>query len=340
MGKGGTQMAFLLVLLSVLAHLAASASWAQSPPAPVPPQDAAGCGVVVLDLYPHGDHLHVADLHSVSVSGGGVCSEAIFLDDATLILTVTSPQLYVPEGGVAVAGERDREEGSDPPTAWIVPYRLYGDGPGEHGAALAALGREGNDPRLTPDGLGLSFIRPVGPRGSGSLHRVGLDGTAERPILPALDDAVSHEWVDGETVVILRSGSPGVLWLAHLRDETLDRVTEDVTPGLARVPDREAISFVQGDGDQRWVRLMDALSDSFPALVDTPPGSREHTWMPSGPLGPEPALVMAHEGVLYRFEPGQDRFWHPILNLNPWVAAVEGFSLSPSGLRLAVVVGG
>ncbi len=334
-------MAFLLVLLSVLAHLgSASASWAQSPPAPAPPQDAAGCGVVVLDLYPHGDHLHVADLHTVSVSGGGVCSEAIFLDDFTLILTVTSPELYVPEGGVAVAGEWDRAEGRDPPSARIAAYRLHGDVADDDGAALAALGREGNDPRLTPDGLGLSFIRPVGSRGSGSLHRVELDGTAERPILPALDDAVTHEWVDGETVAILRSGSPGVLWLAHLSEETLHRVTEDVSPGLARVPDQEAISFVKGDGDQRWVRRMDALSDSFPMLVDTPPGSREHTWMPSGPLGPGPALVMAHEGVLYRFQPGQDRFWHPILNLNPWVVAVDGFSLSPSGLRLAVVVGG
>ena len=351
-----------------LAAVGSASAQRTASPAPVPSApDANGCVVVVLDLYPHGDHLHVADVHRLSMAdldalsgdtalaplspvpadpvrsgpapppagpshpqdslpqtAGRACSVPIFMDEWTLVLSVAPPvdSIHGASGG---RGSR------------VVIHRLDGAplGAEEGGSTWVGAGA-----RLIPGGSGISFIRPGGAHGPGSLYRLGADGGEDHPVLPMVDDVVAHEWVTGDIVALLRDGSPGALWLGHLQGGGVERVAEGVLDGPARIPGEDAVSFVEHDQEGRgWVRRISPVSGSVETLVDTPPGSQLHTWMPAGPLGAGSALVMAHDGVLYRFEPGHDRFWHPILNLNPWVGAPHGFVFSPSGLRLVVVVG-
>ncbi|TVR64825.1 MAG: hypothetical protein EA422_05695 [Gemmatimonadales bacterium] len=317
--------------------LAASLLWASGafPPAQVAHPVGGGCGVVIFDLYPHGDHMHVADYHPVVGDGDGDgdgdgCGDPVFLDDETLLFVVFPSS----------SAEDAQERGSEAGLPRVVVHRLSGSLPDAGTGRREDEATPGLNPRPTPDGTAFSFIRPAHLGWSGRLHRRAPGQEASVPLIPEVDDVMGHEWMDDSTLVLMREGSPGVLWVADLEVGELRQVGRGVLHGLERIPGEAAVTFVELDGDRSWVRRMDSAAESPSTLVDTPPGSREHAWMPPGVLGPGAALVMGHEGVLYRFEPGADRFWHPIVNLNAYTGSFTGVSVSPSGLRVAVVEGG
>jgi len=323
--------------------MAVSLLWVPDAPSPSAVADpgAGGCGVVVFDLYPHGDHMHVADRHPMA-GGAGFCNDPVFLDEETLLVVFTpsshasNPPSHASNPSAPAEGTAD--VGVDRGLPRIVAHSLSGLQPGvaPHGRAQEV----GVDPRPTPDGTTFSFIRPGSAGEGGNLHLASPDGGAPNSLIPDVDDVVRHAWVDASTLALIRAGSPGVLWVVEIEEGTPRRVADAVVSGPETVPGEGAVTFVQSAGDRTWIRRVEAGSDSLATLVDTPPGSRAHAWMPPGLLGSGPALVMAHEGVVYRFEPGEDRFWHPIVNLNPYIGSFSGLALSPSGLRVAVVEGG
>jgi hypothetical protein len=187
---------------------------------------------------------------------------------------------------------------------------------------------------LTPDGLALSVIR-VERDSTQRLWRFPLDGGTPSLVLRALRPVGYHVWVGDHTLgtfVLGQQGQPNALVLADARTERADTLARNIGRAFARVPGRDAFTFVQHGatrGDTSWVVAVDVRTRTLERVAPLPPGGEYHLWTASGAL-------VASAGTRLWLRVG-DR-WDVVADFAELgVRGITRLALSPRGDRIAFV---
>ena len=274
--------------------------------------------VVVLDLRPHGDHVHVGSMVPVS-ERDGYDNQPHFRDHDRLLLVSDRDGPGTDVYGFSVV------EGE--------PVRLTRTPESEY------------SPRVTPDGTGFSVVRAEEAGGGGVQglfvyplvesedgdEPAGLDDA--RRLLPEVDDIGYYAWLNETEVALFRLGDPPSLHLADVETGEVRHVADDIGPSVQPIPGRDAVSFVDASGQDAWtVRVLEAGSAETTAVAELPLGVAEHAWLS------EFNLLMGHEGILYRFPVDREEEWVEMAELGPVVGNFTRIAVSPHQTRIAVVV--
>jgi hypothetical protein len=284
-----------------------------------PHPDHPGGDIIILDLRPHGDHVHVGSMVRIpELEGRG--RHPAFLDHHRVLFS-THPGLAT--DGTGKVGVFDVVEGQ---MIWSIASPSLEDGP-----------------RPVPGEEAVTVIEPlfqggVSPGGEGSAgggilvrHELG-DGGAPAPpsrLLPELEDIRGHAWAGPGQVALLRGGEQLELHLANLETGETRRIGERVGGRLESIPGTEDVAFVDlSRPDGPHLVRMEGRTGALTPVAELPPEGGVVAWLPG------PTALLVHEGVLYRSTGEPDRPWHPILAVGP----VTGLAASPVGLRIALVV--
>lgn len=196
-------------------------------------------------------------------------------------------------------------------------------------------------PTVMPDGQGISVIR-VEADGTQRLWSVRPSGPKIEAavILPDVKPVGYHAWADDHTLALFVLGQPATLQLADTRTGTARTIASDIGRSIQRIPGTgrvNDISFVQRERVDQTVRLI--VKRLTPATGDvstiTPgvEGSREAdvAWMPDG------SLLMAKDGVLYRWTREQAAWKEAAALERLSLSGVTRLAVSPAGDYLALV---
>jgi hypothetical protein len=262
--------------------------------------------IVVFDVFPHGDHVHVGSVISIT-DRAGYDNQPFFIDEERLLF--------------ASIREGDQAD--------VYRFDLFAEALEQ----VTSTPESEYSPRLTPDGEAISVVRVALDGVSQGLYRVPLDGGEAQDLLPDLDDIGYYAWAGPERVALFRVGEPASLYLADLSTGEAHHIADHVGGSLQSIPGTESVSFVDQSDPERWlVRRLDGGTGEVETVVDTPPGSVEHAWMSSS------TLIMGHEGALYRYSVGgAEGVWIPLVDLRSYIGPFSRIAVSPSGLRIAVV---
>ncbi len=261
--------------------------------------------LIVLDLYPHLDHAHVGSLLQVT-RGDGVAGQPHFEDSQRVLFSWTKGET----SGVYVFDVMEEE------------VSLFIEAP-----------RGAYSPKVIPGGGGISVLK-VAEEGMGQhLYRFPREESQGIRLLPEVPDIESYAWAGERSIAFRRESQPSRLFLGDLETGEILHVQDHVGGNLQEVPGESAVSFVDRSDPEQWfVRRVDGTTGETTSLVDTPPGSEHHAWMSAQ------TLVMGYEGILYRFTAGQSTQWTPLVDLRAYVGDFAWFAVSPSGLRIALLV--
>ncbi len=262
--------------------------------------------LILLDVYPHRDHVHVGSLLEVT-DREGYDNQPHFRDEDRILFS------SIREGDQSdiyqfTISEESVERLTDTPESEFSP-------------------------RLVPTGDGFSVVRVEADGVSQRLYVYPFEEGDPIPLLEGVDDVGYHAWAGAGRVALFRVGEPSSLHLADLETGEARHIQDHVGTSLQSIPGEEAVSFVDTSGDAQWqLKRLDGRTGEVTNLAEAPPDGQEHVWLSNV------TVVMAHEGVLYRTAPGRDPYWTPFLNLGPYLGSFTRFAMSPSGLRLTVVV--
>lgn len=188
-------------------------------------------------------------------------------------------------------------------------------------------------PTITPDGA-ISVIR-VEADGTQRLWRFERNGTQPHVLLANVKPVGYHAWIDGGRLALFVLGPPATLRLARPGEGPAETVATDIGRSIHRIPNTRAISFVQREGDGKFVvKQLDPDSRQITVLTPAVEGSgdRDTAWMPDGTL-----LMSAGTRVL-AWKRG-DSGWREVFDAKPHgLASVSRLAVSPDGRALAIVV--
>ncbi|TVR60539.1 MAG: bifunctional metallophosphatase/5'-nucleotidase [Gemmatimonadales bacterium] len=287
--------------LEARAWIAPADTTTASPPPP-------STDVVVMSVYPHGDHLHARSLKRVT-NRDGYDNQPSFLDEDRLLFSSAG------EGGATD----------------ILRYSTWD----EVTDAVTRTPESEYSPRLMPAGDAVSVVRVEMNGVSQHLVRYPLDGGPAERLLPELDDIGYYAWVDERRVALFRLGDPPSLHIADITTGEVEEVVQGIGPVLQSVPGETAVSFVRPDdqGDGWVIHLWDGTTGETQELSRTPGPEPDHVWLSSA------TLLAIHDGVVYRQVAEAPDGWHPVLeDLRDVFGQITRLAVSPSGTRWAVVV--
>lgn len=285
--------------------------------------------IVVLDLNPHLDHVHVGSMVRVT-DRDGYDNQPHFLDHDRLLFVSDR------EGGRTDIWLHVLSEGrlqritATPAEAEYSPRLIPGDrrAPGPR-LELAAV-------RVEADGRSQFLVRYSGDLEGEAVSTLTPMSRGDRLLAP-LDDIGYHAWAGPRQVAVFRVGSPSSLHLARIDAdgmvEELRLIQEQVGRSLQSVPGTSEVSYVDlSDPDHPILRRLDAETGETSTVAALPQGVEEHAWLS------DRTVFMGHEGILYRSTGDERNPWHPILDLGDVVGSVSRIAVVSGGRRIAVVV--
>jgi WD40 repeat protein len=188
-------------------------------------------------------------------------------------------------------------------------------------------------PTITPDGA-ISVIR-VEADGTQRLWRFDRNGTNPRVLLANVKPVGYHAWIDGGRLALFVLGKPATLGLARPGEAPAETVATDIGRSIHRVPGTRAVSFVQREGDGRFlIKQLDPDSKRITTLTAAVAGSsdRDCAWMPDG------TLLMSAGTRVFAWKEG-NRAWREVYDVKPHgLGNVSRLAVSPDGRALAFVV--
>lgn len=295
---------------------------------------------------------------------------ACFLALALLISACGQPESPAAESPAAEAPAADAPPGTD-----IHLFELTDQGPSHLRHVTDRAGYD-NQPHFTPDGQQILFTSdrtgnmdtfafsvesgevtqitsteegeysPTVVSGDAerfSAIRMDLDGVQELWHYPLSEGANAapvaeidrvgyHTWVDSDRVLFFRLGRPATLQLvtAGAADTTI--IVSGVGRSLHRHPTQRASAYlVNLEDDYREIRLYDWDSGESTSVAVPLEGGQDFALEPDG------SVVMAIDGILYRYTPGQMVDWEEIGDLG--LKDTSRLAVSQDGSLLAVVAG-
>ncbi|NNE69074.1 MAG: hypothetical protein HKN29_01790, partial [Rhodothermales bacterium] len=174
-----------------------------------------------------------------------------------------------------------------------------------------------------------------------SAIRMDLDGVQElwhyplgdgaEPMPGADIDRVGyHTWVDADRVLFFRLGRPATLQLVEAGTADTTIIASNVGRSLHQVPGRRASAYlVNVEEGYREIRVFDWDSGESGSIAVPLEGGQDFA------LGPDGSVLMAIDGTLYRYTPGEMVDWEEVGDLG--LAGTTRLAVSPDGRLLAVV---
>jgi hypothetical protein len=149
--------------------------------------------------------------------------------------------------------------------------------------------------------------------------------------LPDVFDVGYHHWLDEDRVALFIVGEPHQLKIATLSTGAVETVASNIGRGMARVPHRNALSFIDKSDPDNWqLVVFDADTGSISTLTATRPGSEDFIWTANA------LLIMAEGKRLYSWRAGCE--WQEIANFE---ASLPGnltrISINAAGTQIALV---
>lgn len=183
-----------------------------------------------------------------------------------------------------------------------------------------------------PSGDGISVIR-VEADSTQRLWRFDLDGRNPRVVLPDIQPAGYHAWLDDVSLALFVLGSPSTLQVATAGPGPGKVFARNIGRSLYRIPSRNTISFVQWQEAGRGViQELDPATGRVETIAPLLQGNEFYSWTPEG-------VLLAGQGTkLLRWDPEGDGEWVEWADLaEAGVSGISRIAVSPEGDRIAVV---
>jgi len=183
---------------------------------------------------------------------------------------------------------------------------------------------------VTPDGQWFSVIR-VEADSTQRLWKFPLSGDgAPILVLEKIKPVGYHLWAGAHTLVLFVLGNPATLQIADDRTGTGDIVARGIGRALAKVPGRDAVTFLQLNTDSAsWISELDVTSRTIRRLAAAPEGADYHVWTPGG------VLLTASGSRILAWVDGR---WDVVADFGRYgVRGLSRLAVSPRGDWLAFV---
>ena len=193
-------------------------------------------------------------------------------------------------------------------------------------------------PTITPDG-GISVIR-VETDGTQRLWRFDRNGSNPHVLIENVKPVGYHAWIDGGRLALFVLGQPATLRLARPGRGEAEVVASDIGRSLQRMPGTRSVSFVQREGEGRFVVKELKVDESslkastVTTLTAAVEGSsdRDTAWMPDG------TLLMSAGTRLYAWNRGESG-WREVFDGTPHrLRNLSRMAVAPDGKAIAIVV--
>jgi hypothetical protein len=190
-------------------------------------------------------------------------------------------------------------------------------------------------PTITPDG-GISVIR-VERDGTQRLWRFDRNGSNPHVLIENVKPVGYHAWIDGGRLALFVLGPPATLRLARPGPGEAETIASDIGRSLHRIPGRRAVSFVQREGEGKFVvKELNVDDKNITTVTTVVEGSsdRDTAWMP------DRTLLMSAGTKLFAWRQGQSA-WQEVYDVAPHRRGnVSRMAVSPDGKAIAIVVAG
>lgn len=193
--------------------------------------------------------------------------------------------------------------------------------------------RQEYSPTPMPDGRGFSAI-VVEVDSTQRLWAYDWNGVPQRVIVPALKPVGYHVWVGRSNIggFVLSQPTPrdaNALVLMNPETERVDTLARGIGRAFARVPGRDAFTFVHFHGDTAVLGEVDVRTAAVRRVAVLPRGAEYHVWLPDG------SALISGNGVLYRWYEGRLETFVDLRARG--IQDVSRLALSPDGKTLAIV---
>jgi hypothetical protein len=185
-------------------------------------------------------------------------------------------------------------------------------------------------PTPMPDGLGFSAI-VVEADSAQRLWAYDWNGVPQRPIVAGLKPVGYHVWIGSSMIgaFVLNNPAPNALVLMHPLTGRVDTLARGIERAFARVPGREAFTFVQRTDSSTIVSEVDVRSMTVRRVMTGPAGLEYHVWLPDG------TMLISGQGQIWRWA---DSRLTSFVDLRTYgISGVSRLALSPNGRTLAFV---
>lgn len=183
---------------------------------------------------------------------------------------------------------------------------------------------------VTPDGRWFSVIR-VEADSTQRLWKFPLDRSGSPVlVLENVKPVGYHVWASAHTLVLFVLGNPPTLQVADDRSGTSEIVARGIGRALARVPGRDAVTFLQLNKDSvSWISELDVRSRAIRRVAPAPEGADYHAWTPNG------VLLSASGSRIVAWVDGR---WDVVADFGRYgVRGLSRLAVSPKGDWLAFV---
>lgn len=185
-------------------------------------------------------------------------------------------------------------------------------------------------PTPMPDGSGFSAI-VVEADSTQRLWAYDWAGSPRHPIVAPLAPVGYHVWVGSGVLgaFVLAQPEPNALVLMHPLTDRVDTLARGIERAFARVPGREAFTFVQRTDSTTLVSEVDVRTSALRLVMSGPRGLEYHVWLPDG------SMLISGQGQIWRWSESRLTLFADLRAMG--INGVSRLALSPDGKTLAFV---
>ncbi len=196
---------------------------------------------------------------------------------------------------------------------------------------IVATAESEYSPTPIPGTRSISLVRDYGDLKQ-QLWSVDLRSGKQTLLLPNVGPVGYHAWVDDASVILFVLGEPHTLQFVEIGPGAGKVLADSPGRGLARIPGRKRMSYVDKTGDEWWLTAIDPATGETERLIATPDGREDYAWAPDG------SVWIGDDSRLLRWTPGDSSGWQPIADLDgEGVYDITRVTFSDDGKRLALV---
>jgi dipeptidyl aminopeptidase/acylaminoacyl peptidase len=199
-------------------------------------------------------------------------------------------------------------------------------------SALVRTPESEYSPVVTPDGGHVSVVR-VEADSTQRLWQFSLGGEGAEVLLAQRPGVGYYAWGNDSTVVLFVLGDPHELHVGNVHSGDSRSVTDHIGRCLQRLPDRNAISFLQLHSENKWwIHTIDLETLEIDPALSALPESQDFVWLPDG------SPLMAFGSGLFQWQASPSPGWRRIADLaeHP-LKNITRLAVSPDGKLLALV---